>query len=108
MQKIMFHWKNWEKKLSERLIITKKDEDTVLMAALSGTRAVNLRVASVEEKKRSLVGNIYIGKVRKVQKNIDAAFIEIAGRQQCYFSIAANPQVIYTKKGNCAKLAEGD
>lgn len=108
MQKIMFHWKNWEKKLSERLIITKKDEDTVLMAALSGTRAVNLRVASVEEKKRSLVGNIYIGKVRKVQKNIDATFIEIAGRQQCYFSIAANPQVIYTKKGNCAKLAEGD
>lgn len=94
--------------MSERLVITKKDEQTILMAVLSGTQAVDLRVSSVEEKKRSLVGNIYIGKVRKVQKNIDAAFVEIADRQQCYFGIAANPNVIYTKKGNCPKIAEGD
>ena len=66
--------------MSERLVITKKDEQTILMAVLSGTQAVDLRVSSVEEKKRSLVGNIYIGKVRKVQKNIDAAFVEIADR----------------------------
>lgn len=64
MQKIMFHWKNWEKKLSERLIITKKDEDTVLMAALSGTRAVNLRVASVEEKK-TFAGGKYLHRKSK-------------------------------------------
>lgn len=78
------------------------------MAALSGTHATDLRIASASDESTSLVGNIYIGKVRKVQKNIDAAFIEIADRQQCYFNIAANPNAIYTKKGNSKKIAEGD
>ena len=36
--------------MSERLVITKKDEQTILMAVLSGTQAVDLRVSSVEEK----------------------------------------------------------
>lgn len=80
----------------------------IWMAALSGTHATDLRIASASDESTSLVGNIYIGKVRKVQKNIDAAFIEIADRQQCYFNIAANPNAIYTKKGNSKKIAEGD
>ena len=33
---------------------------------------------------RSLLGNIYVGKVKHVVKNIDAAFVEIAGGQTCY------------------------
>ena len=104
----MFHWKIWEKTLADTLIITKRDEQTIWMAALSGTHATDLRIASASDESTSLVGNIYIGKVRKVQKNIDAAFIEIADRQQCYFNIAANPDAIYTKKGNSKKIAEGD
>ena len=94
--------------MADTLIITKRDEQTIWMAALSGTHATDLRIASASDESTSLVGNIYIGKVRKVQKNIDAAFIEIADRQQCYFNIAANPNAIYTKKGNSKKIAEGD
>ena len=94
--------------MADTLIITKRDEQTIWMAALSGTHATDLRIASASDESTSLVGNIYIGKVRKVQKNIDAAFIEIADRQQCYFNIAANPDAIYTKKGNSKKIAEGD
>lgn len=89
--------------MADTLIITKRDEQTIWMAALSGTHATDLRIASASDESTSLVGNIYIGKVRKVQKNIDAAFIEIADRQQCYFNIAANPDAIYTKKGNSKK-----
>ena len=94
--------------MADTLIITKRDAQTIWMAALSGTHATDLRIASASDESTSLVGNIYIGKVRKVQKNIDAAFIEIADRQQCYFNIAANPDAIYTKKGNSKKIAEGD
>ena len=94
--------------MADTLIITKRDEQTIWMAALSGTHATDLRIASASDESTSLVGNIYIGKVRKVQKNIDAAFIEIADRQQCYCNIAANPDAIYTKKGNSKKIAEGD
>ena len=93
--------------MADTLIITKRDAQTIWMAALSGTHATDLRIASASDESTSLVGNIYIGKVRKVQKNIDAAFIEIADRQQCYFNIAANPDAIYTKKGNSKKIAEG-
>ena len=73
--------------MADTLIITKRDEQTIWMAALSGTHATDLRIASASDESTSLVGNIYIGKVRKVQKNIDAAFIEIA-----------DPDAIYTKK----------
>ena len=64
--------------MADTLIITKRDAQTIWMAALSGTHATDLRIASASDESTSLVGNIYIGKVRKVQKNIDAAFIEIA------------------------------
>ena len=66
--------------MADTLIITKRDEQTIWVAALSGTHATDLRIASASDESTSLVGNIYIGKVRKVQKNIDAAFIEIADK----------------------------
>lgn len=108
MQKAISRWKISVKTLSDTLIITKKDEHTVLMGILSEGRAVELRLSPLQDGKRSLVGNIYIGKVRKIQKNIDAAFIEIAGRQQCYYSISANPNPIFTKKGNSPNIVEGN
>lgn len=108
MPKAIFRWKIWVKTLSDILIITKKDKQTILTAILTNGRASELRVSPIQEEKRSLVGNIYIGKVRRVQKNIDAAFIEIADRQQCYYSISANPSPFYTKKGNSSRIIEGD
>lgn len=123
MPKIIFRWKNWGKTLSDTLLITKiaqkqlpcrqtpssSDESEVLLIAiLSDTHASELRIFPMQEPSSSLVGNIYIGKVRKVQKNIAAAFIEIAGRQQCYYSISDNPSPFYTKKGNSKNITEGD
>ena len=32
----------------------------------------------------SLLGNIYVGKIKNVVKNIEAAFVEIAGGQTCF------------------------
>ena len=41
----------------------------------------------------SLLGNIYVGKIKNVVKNIEAAFVEIAGGQKCFlpFSEAVCP-----------------
>ena len=104
------------KTLSDTLLITQTTDSMTLslpkkaflMAGFTGGHADELHIHPLSEEKTSLVGNIYVGKVRKIQKNIDAAFIEIEGHQQCYFSIPDNPAPIYTKKGNSPRMVEGD
>ncbi|MCD7765966.1 MAG: ribonuclease E/G [Lachnospiraceae bacterium] len=61
-----------------------------------------------EEHDESILGNIYIGKIRDIAKNIGAAFVEILPGTVCYlpFSEIVNP--IYTKKGASEKPQAGD
>lgn len=56
----------------------------------------------------SLLGNIYVGKIKNVVKNIEAAFVEIAGGQTCFlpFSEAAYP--ILTNRVYDGRLLCGD
>ena len=48
----------------------------------------------------SVVGNIYVGRVENVVKNINAAFIEIEDKQKCYYSIPDNKAPIFFNKKN--------
>ena len=59
----------------------------------------------------SLLGSIHIGKVKKIAKNINAAFVEIefnSERQMVYFDMAELKHLIFAdeKEHNC--LHEGD
>lgn len=56
----------------------------------------------------SLLGNIYVGKVKNVLRSIAAAFVEIAGRQTCFlpFSDARHP--ILTNRAGDGRLLAGD
>lgn len=71
-----------------------------------GRRAVELSFDT--EESASLLGNIYVGKVASIVKNIDAAFVEIEGNLPCYFSLAENTEILYTKKSNSPRLVIGD
>lgn len=55
-----------------------------------------------------LLGNIYIGKVTQVVKNINAAFVEIEDGIPCYFSLEKKEQPLFTKKGNTSSVCAGD
>lgn len=55
-----------------------------------------------------LLGNIYIGKVKDVVKNIQAAFIEVEKGLPCYYSLSENNVPIYTRKTPARNLAAGD
>ncbi|GHU43229.1 ribonuclease G [Clostridia bacterium] len=46
----------------------------------------------------SLLGNIYVGRVRDIVKNLNAAFIEITPGVIAYYSIKDNPNPIFIKK----------
>ena len=57
---------------------------------------------------RSLLGNIYVGKVKHVVKNIDAAFVEIAGGQTCYLPLKEAQAPVLTNRRSDGRLLAGD
>lgn len=61
-----------------------------------------------EENKQSILHNIYIGKVKNIVKNINAAFVEIKDGQMCYYSLAENVNTIFVNKKNTDKVVIGD
>lgn len=80
----------------DQLIVTKW-KDRSLTALLSDGHCRSLTLESGDE---SLLGNIYIGKVKNVVKNINAAFIDLGGGKTGYFSLAENPVPLYADELN--------
>ena len=56
----------------------------------------------------SLLGNIYVGKVKNVLKSIDAAFVEIAGGQTCFLPLSDARHPILTNRAGDGRLLAGD
>ena len=55
-----------------------------------------------------LLGNIYVGKVKNVAKNLQAAFVEIQPGVICYLALEDLRDPIFTKKGPSKNLQQGD
>jgi ribonuclease G len=73
--------------MDNKLVITKK-ENTIVSAFFEGKDMVSVSLNASEE--NSILGNIYLGKVKNIVKNINAAFIEIADGRMCYYSLTEN------------------
>ena len=60
------------------------------------------------EKEKRILGNIYIGKVQNIVKNIHAAFIEIADGISCYYSMDEKSEIFFTnpKKDKTMKIGD--
>lgn len=56
----------------------------------------------------SLVGNIYLGYVKDIAKNINAAFIEIADGIKGYLPLEETKYAIFANNKNTDKLCQGD
>lgn len=61
-----------------------------------------------ETASKGILGNIYVGKVQNIVKNIHAAFIEIADGIMCYYSLddKANPVFTNPKKDSVMKIGD--
>lgn len=55
-----------------------------------------------------ILGNIYIGKVITVVKNIQAAFVKISEDTTCYYSLKDNPLPVFVKRFGKKDLVQGD
>ncbi|HIQ97379.1 MAG TPA: ribonuclease E/G [Candidatus Limivivens merdigallinarum] len=91
--------------MDKKLIIVRY-QGRILTALMENGRVAELHCD--EEQRNSLLGNIYIGKVKNIVKNIRAAFIEIENGIQCYYSLSDNKDPIYIKKGSSKDMQAGD
>lgn len=65
--------------------------------------------ASLHEEEASfMLGNIYVGRVEKVVKSIQAAFVEVLPGLKCYYSLPDNPNSIFCNGKNTSAVCEGD
>jgi ribonuclease G len=91
--------------MNNKLIITKQDNQ-IISAIYEGNDMVQVNIDHREN--ISILGNIYIGKVKNIVKNINAAFVEIGDGKMCYLSLAENLYPIYVKPKQTDKLVVGD
>lgn len=73
---------------------------------LEEDKAVEIHCDS--ESEESLLGNIYVGRIRDIAENIGAAFVEISSDTVCYLPISDLRHPIYTRKGSSKKPQQGD
>jgi ribonuclease G len=88
-----------------KLIVTKR-QNQIISSLFEDNELVQLNIDSTESE--SLLGNIYVGKVKNIVKNINAAFIEIADGIMCYYSLEENRYPIFVNDKNNGKVVMGD
>jgi len=81
--------------MENKLVIVKKD-NVIISAFFEGKDM--LQVSLNASKDEGILGNIYLGKVKNIIKNINAAFVEIEDGRMCYYSLGEN---------QCPIMAEG-
>ena len=92
--------------MDKKLIISRLD-NLIWTALFEEERIVELYCSSIENSKISL-DDIYVGKVKNIVHNIQAAFVEIADHVECYYSMNENPQPVFTNKVGKKPLCIGD
>lgn len=93
--------------MNRKLIITKLREK-IITAALENEKIVEFHCSEENETQRIQIGNIYVGRVKNIVANINAAFIEVVPGEECYYAIDENPTPIFTKKIGKKPLCIGD
>ena len=80
--------------------------DKIISAYLKDDKLFRVHVTIPE--KKELLGNIYVGKVVNVVKNINAAFVEIEGKQVCYLSLKEEKDAVFVNPKSKAEIVQGD
>lgn len=96
-------------KILSKLIITDLicHEKKIRTAALEDQGRIS-QLNFSETASKGILGNIYVGKVQNIVKNIHAAFIEIADGIMCYYSLDDKAEPVFTnpKKDSVMKIGD--
>ena len=94
----------------KRKILIEKTEHQIRTFFLEDDDIVEIHCASDDGdgKRRHLIGDIYIGKVRNIVQNIGAAFVEIESGVNCYYDMKECGTALFTNKIGKKPLCIGD
>ena len=93
------------KEIVTKLVITEY-RNKIASVLMEDSRPVQI---SMEPKNQeSVLGNIYIGRVQNIVKNINAAFVEIAPGNVCYYSLSENRRHWFRSRPEDRPLRIGD
>jgi len=79
-------------------IIIVRREDKIITCLMNENDLVSIQVDKSDSKR--MVGNIYLGKVQNIVRNINAAFVEIANKQICYLPVSDKERPVFADGGN--------
>ncbi|EOS24361.1 rne/Rng family ribonuclease [Lachnospiraceae bacterium 3-1] len=95
--------------MGNKLLITKLNRnDTIYIATALYSEHRLLEITLEPFGQQSILGNIYVGRVKNIVKNINAAFIEIAPGRPCYYPLDEMKRPLFVKKINSPRLVQGD
>ena len=93
--------------IKNRLIITKV-RNNIISCLYQDQKMVQLNIYPKNQSSQNLLGNIYVGKVKNIVKNINAAFVEISHGLICYLSLEKAINPIFTKEKKQSNITIGD
>lgn len=67
-----------------------------------------VQVSACRKKQTAYVGNIYVGRVDNIVKNINAAFVNISENSSCYLDLSGEGSPLFIKKQSPKKISIGD
>ncbi|MBQ4521503.1 MAG: ribonuclease E/G [Lachnospiraceae bacterium] len=91
--------------MKQTVILSKYEEKTFLGILEEGQLA---ELSFLQEEENVILGNIYIGKVKNIVQNLNAAFVEVKKDVLCFLSLKDNPEPFFTNPKKNNKVAEGD
>lgn len=103
--------------MNRKFIITKEtfpnpkntcDTEYQIAALYEERRMLEAAVMPLFSKTESILNNIYVGAVRNIASNLNAAFVEISDGTLCYLPIEDLKYPVFTKKQSKKELAAGD
>lgn len=105
----LFPLEKWGKRLDRRIIITKVDirKTSYFVTALFEDGRL-CEADCMDSRQESLLGNIYIGRIRDIRQKIQAAFVEIAPGQTAYLPLRDIKNPIMVKQARPMQLTQND
>lgn len=91
--------------MDKKLVIVKRN-NKIISSLFEKNELIQINAEDMENE--SLLGNIYVGKVKNIIKNINAAFVEIENGQMCYLSLAEVNKPIFTQAHPVPSIRIGD
>lgn len=91
--------------MNKQLVITKRGNQ--IISSLFIEKEL-VQINCEEQSEKNILGNIYVGKVKNIVKNINAAFIEIKDRQMCFLSLDDCSEPLFCNGKKSGNIHIGD